>query len=285
VLQRKGNFPLDLFRTLLAQIHWPLDTMYFGWSGEPLLNREAPTMIGLTSRRGIKTHLNTNGMLVRRFAEPLLDSGLNFIGIDLDGVNQKTLVQYRVRGAWQEIVAGVERLASLKLSRGLTTPRLALQMIVMKQTESQVDEFIALAHRTGADEVFLKSFNIDLGNWMSDEDHRRMAERFLPEDRRYLRYVVENGRVRVRPEIVEAKCPEAHGGMTILQNGDAVICCLDFEGKNVLGNILVTPLGDIWRGSEYREMRKAVDARALDLCAMCTFPGGSKFNRTITLSS
>lgn len=282
-LERRGNFPLDLFRTLLSQVHWPLDTIYFGWSGEPLLNKDVPVMIRLASERGIKTHLNTNGMLVGRLAEQILDSGLGFIGIDLDGMSQETLVQYRVRANWQEIVSGVERLAALKRTRGLSTPVVSLQMIVMKQTEPQIDDFVALAGRLGADQVFLKSFNIDLGNWMSDEDHRRMAERFLPSNPLYSRYIFERGRLRVRPEILKAKCPEAHGGMTILQNGDVVLCCLDFKANHILGNILKTPLEKIWQSDAYRAIRKAVDARALDLCKACTFPGVSRFNQTIKL--
>lgn len=282
-LERKGNFPLEVFKTLLSQVQWRLDTMYFGWSGEPLLNRDVPTMIRLAVDRGIKTHLNTNGMLVGRLAEQILDSGLGFIGVDLDGKNQETLVQYRVRADWQEIVSGVERLTCLKKARGLPTPVVSLQMIVMKQTEHQIDDFVALASRLGADQAFLKSFNIDLGSWMSDDDHRRMAERFLPSDRTYSRYEFKDGRVQVRPEILKAKCPEAHGGMTILQNGDVVLCCLDFKANHVLGNILKTPLVEIWRSEAYREIRKAVDARVLDLCKMCTFPGVSRFNQTIKL--
>lgn len=283
VVERKGYFSVDLFRTVLAQVHWRLDTIYFGWSGEPLLNRDVTPMIRMATDRGIKSYLNTNGMLVERCAEAILDSGLGFIGIDLDGLDQETLVQYRVRANWQEIVAGVERLTGLKRARGLSTPTVSLQMIVMKQTESQIDDFVRLAARLGADQVFLKSFNIDLGNWMSDADHRRMADRYLPSNPLYSRYLFEDGRLRVRREIIRARCPEAHGGMTILQNGDAVLCCLDFRAHHVLGNILTTPLAEIWQSDAYGAIRKEVDARRLDLCQNCTFPGVSRFNQTIKL--
>ncbi len=282
-VDRKGNFPLDLFGTLLEQVHWRLDTMYFGWSGEPLLNKNVHAMVRLAADRGFKTHMNTNGMLVGRYAEQILDSGLDFIGIDLDGMDQETLAQYRVRGKWEDIAGGVERLTKLKRARGCATPTVSLQMIVMKQTEAQIDDFVKLGARLGADQVFLKSFNVDLGNWMTEADHRKMADQFLPTNPIYSRYVFEEQRLRVRPEILKAKCPEAHGGMTILQNGDAVLCCLDFKANHVIGNILKTPLAEIWRSDAYRKIRKAVDARSLDLCKTCTFPGVSKFNQTIKL--
>lgn len=282
-VDRRGNFPIELFKMLLSQVHWRLDTMYFGWSGEPLLNKQVHTMVRLAADRGFKTHMNTNGMLVGRFAEEILDSGLDFIGIDLDGMDQETLVNYRVKGSWQEIMDGVKRLTDLKRVRACATPMVSLQMIVMKQTESQIDDFVKLGSRLGADQVFLKSFNVDLGNWMSEADHQKMADRFLPSNPIYSRYVVEQGRLSVRPEIMKAKCPEAHGGMTILQNGDAVLCCLDFKANHILGNILKTPLDEIWRSDAYRKIRKAVDARSLDLCKTCTFPGVSKFNQTIKL--
>lgn len=282
-MERKGNFSTELFRLVLSQVDWSLDTIYFGWSGEPLLNREVFPMIRLATERGIRTHLNTNGMLVGRWAQQILESGLGFIGIDLDGVNQETLVEYRVKADWQEIVSGVRELVHLRAQIGRRTPEISLQLIIMRQTEDQIDDFVNLGRDIGVDQIFLKSFNIDLGNWMTDREHKAMAEKYLPRDDRYSRYDFDGERVRVRPEILKAKCPEAHGGMTILQNGDVVLCCIDFKANHVLGNIRRTPLKEIWLSDDYRKIRRAVDRRELELCKTCTFPGASRFNHVIRL--
>lgn len=280
-MERKGHFSPELFELMLSQVDWALETIYFGWSGEPLLNREVFRMIRMATDRGIHTHMNTNGMLVGRFAEQILDSGLGFIGIDLDGIDQHTLGEYRVKANWEEIVSGTRELVRLRHQRARRMPEISLQFIIMRQTEDQIEDFVRLGEELDVDQVFLKSFNIDLGNWMTAQDHLSMAQRFLPRDERYSRYDFDGRQVRVRPEILKAKCPEAHGGMTILHNGDVVLCCIDFKANHVLGNIRRTPLKEIWLSDEYRAIRGAVDRRDLELCKTCTFPGASRFNQVI----
>jgi radical SAM protein with 4Fe4S-binding SPASM domain len=282
-MERKGNFTPELFQLVLDQADWPLDTIYFGWSGEPLLNKDLFPMVRMAADRRIKTHTNTNGMLVGRWAAEILDSGLGFIGIDLDGLDQETLAAYRVNAKWDTIVSGVRELVRLRAERRQKTPTISLQLIVMRQTEDRIQEFVELGCDLGADQVFLKSFNVDLGNWMTEEDHKRTAETYLPREQRYSRYLFDGERLQVKPAILKARCPEAHGGMTILQNGDVVLCCIDFKANHIMGNIRQTPLREIWMSRSYQQIRGAVDRRELTLCKTCTFPGASEFNQVIEL--
>jgi len=51
-------------------------------------------------------------------------------------------------------------------------------------------------------------------------------------------------------------CPRLWTAMFFLANGDAVPCCLDYDGEVVLGNIREQSAEQIWRGTEYNALRK-----------------------------
>ena len=84
----RGFFTTQLLAQLLGQIDWPLESISFGWSGEPLLNRDLSKMIALASPRGT-TYVSTNGLLLERDSDALLDSGLHHLRVCLDGIDQQ----------------------------------------------------------------------------------------------------------------------------------------------------------------------------------------------------
>lgn len=69
-------------------------------------------------------------------------------------------------------------------------------------------------------------------------------------------------------------CLAPYKYITILTNGDVVPCCIDYEGKKVMGNITSQSLSDIWNSEKYFNFRK--DALSLnkknELCKKCTVP-------------
>ena len=66
-------------------------------------------------------------------------------------------------------------------------------------------------------------------------------------------------------------CLTPYSYSTILVNGDVTPCCLDFEGKTILGNINKESLKNIWYSKRYNNFRQ--DALRLDkksqLCKNC----------------
>jgi radical SAM protein with 4Fe4S-binding SPASM domain len=241
-------------------------------------------MISSASRNSFPSYISTNGLLLERDAQRLIDAGLSVLRVSLDGIDQEMLARYRVRGDFGKVVRGVKKIIRLRRDGCTTVPLVSLQMLVTRHTQDHIEEFLDLARLIGVDEVYLKSFNLSLSDWLTQTQRQSIAEQFLPTDERFLRYQLGlDGQYILRPEIIKAPCPEIDTGMTILHTGDVVACCEDFRGNYILGNIRRQSLEEIWFGERYREMRGRVRVRALPMCRECAYPGSSEFNQVIRL--
>ena len=58
--------------------------------------------------------------------------------------------------------------------------------------------------------------------------------------------------------------------MQILWDGDAVPCCLDFDGKVILGNVFQTSISEVWNSKKSRDFREAHASQKFpEMCRTC----------------
>lgn len=65
--------------------------------------------------------------------------------------------------------------------------------------------------------------------------------------------------------------------LNINWKGDAILCCQDYHGRVVAGNVLSHSISDIWNGPVFTKYRKALYAkdRSLPLCSVCDCHAGA----------
>ena len=78
--------------------------------GEPLIRRDLPTLVGMLSaiERVRDLSLTTNGVLLDRFAGPLVEAGLQRLNVSLDSLRSDRFVQITRRDALDRVLAGLE---------------------------------------------------------------------------------------------------------------------------------------------------------------------------------
>ena len=59
--------------------------------------------------------------------------------------------------------------------------------------------------------------------------------------------------------------------MHILSNGQAVLCCMDWYHKNILGDLNQEDIYSIWNGKKYQDIRnKIMDSQDISfICNNC----------------
>lgn len=58
----------------------------------------------------------------------------------------------------------------------------------------------------------------------------------------------------------------------LLPNGDVILCCMDYGMKHVLGNLLLTDYGSLFRSKEFFKIKKGLRRWSLDiLCRYCDY--------------
>lgn len=192
--------------------------------GEPLLNRELPAMILGAGGLGCRTELTTNASrLGDVWATRLLDSGLDYVRISVYGTSDAeycaaTNTGWTVR-AIRENVMGLRGLRQL---RAVERPHIYAELVGTGDPDVFRRQWAGIADECGVKQ---------LHNWGDS--------------------LVQLGQ-RPKKQI----CPFPFYELAVKANGDVTVCCVDWSGLLVVGNVNIESLQEIWAGSRLAEIRK-----------------------------
>ena len=225
---------------------------YIGW-GEPTLNACLPEFIWEASKRGLLTHINTNGSDARRLAD-CIDAGLTSLKFSFQGVDRASYAEMRNTDYFDGLIEAVQTIHALP-----ERPFIQVSTTTTYETEAQVAAFRALFEPicdlvTVGKTIFK---HLDLN-----------AARLRPEERERLeRLAVFEPAALVHPN----PCPEVYDKLTIQWDGSVRVCCNDYDGVTDLGNVLSQPLAEIWRDKTIEDYRKRLAGGEYSgpLCGSC----------------
>ncbi len=111
---------------------------------------------------------------------------------------------------------------------------------------------------------FLRFKTLALWTNLTDEDRGKLAGKWLPKNKNYTRFD-KDYKIIGGPKT----CPFTFDNTFILWNGDVAICCADFEGDYVVGNVFREPFKKIFRNEKYMKIRKKILNKQLPICKGC----------------
>ncbi len=131
--------------------------------GEPLLRKDICTLISMIRKcdSNLDIALTTNGSLLHKFAEKLLDSGLDRVTVSLDGIDDKIVQDIsNSKISSREIVKGIES----AINAGLTVK---INTVVIKDfNENQIIPITKLFYRMGVTVRFIEYMDVGgTKNW------------------------------------------------------------------------------------------------------------------------
>ncbi|MCP4903308.1 MAG: radical SAM protein [bacterium] len=223
--------------------------------GEPLAHPRIMEMIRFVKDRGLRCGLSTNATLLDdERSDQLLSSGLDKIILCMDGITKESYERLRVGARFESVVTNIERFLRLRKERKLTKPQAVVQLIYMKQTEPQVREFHA-RWRPLADRVLLKRFS----TWA---DQVESISQLSTEKHRYELAHIKPG--------VRYPCAYLWRNLVVTASGDVIPCCMDYDARMVMGNVMQNTLAEIWRGEKYLRLRRDhIEGRFTSTCESC----------------
>lgn len=260
--RKKGNMALEQFKEILRQVP-EMKRMVIGITGEPLLNKDVFKMIKAASGKGIKVSMPTNALLLDRFdVNEVLDSGLDELVVSFDGATKKSYETYRVGSDFERVKKAVTKLCHEKRKRKQEKPSIVLQFLVMKHNEHEIEKMKKLAKEIKPDYLFFKS--IALWSNITGEDRDDLANSWLPKGDKFSRF---RGEIEIqgKPKV----CPFVFDNSIIFWNGDIALCCFDFEGQYILGNVFKTEFKKVFKSEKFKKMRKLVLEKKIPMCKDC----------------
>jgi radical SAM protein with 4Fe4S-binding SPASM domain len=266
----------ETFEMLLKQIDWPLKRMNWTFAGEPLINPNLKDFVNLAAERHIASKVDTNGMLLKRRAEELAESKLWLINVALEGTTQEVASTFRRGYDLRLVLKGLEKVCRLRDEKGTGYPVVSVNYLVKKQNESQMTDALDLAKKVGVDYITFKSISLNPGSWMEDRCLQELANKYLPDSQQWLRYKKTEGNMWELTEQATSHCSMVMSMMVVLWNGDVALCCCDYNGNHLIGNIKDSPIDVLWRSTRLSELRGKALRRELEMCKVCPIMGPIK---------
>jgi hypothetical protein len=151
-------FPLEDFRSLLAEIGGGLIRIDFFNYGEPFLHPQALDMIEHVKKEypHIYLYTSTNGLLLdEKKSSRLAETGIDEVTFSVDGADQRTYARYRQGGDFSKLLKNMAALVSEKRRLGREVPFINWRYILFKWNDSarQLRKARRLAKKIGVDRL------------------------------------------------------------------------------------------------------------------------------------
>ena len=234
-----GFMKKDIWMNVIDEIgSWPSPVnLDIHGAGEPLLHPNFFDIVKYAkSKNNITVGFLCNGTLLdQEKSEAVIELGVDWICFSVDGA-EKEIFEYYRRGASLDIVEhNIKNLLSLKRNGN---PHILFNMVNHK--EADLDRFID--KWTG----LVESLTISLKRPVLREENRRLKI--------------------IKP------CPLLYQQLVIGWPGKTGLCCEDYWGDYITGDLLSESLYDIWHGEPLNRARKLHETSRQDelyLCRTC----------------
>jgi len=138
----------------------------FTGGGEPLLQPLLLDWLAQTKSAGCDAGFLTNGMLLKEeVSDRLLDIGLNWIGISIDGADRETYEMIRRGARFETICANIRYLTGRRINE---LPEVMINFVIMRSNYHQLEKIIELARDLGVDQVNFKQCDVVRGEGGKD---------------------------------------------------------------------------------------------------------------------
>lgn len=216
--------------------------------GEALLNPDLEKMIHYAKEKGIMdTLFNTNGtLLTEKRAKQLIRANLDLIIISLDSISAEVYERIRKGASFEKVIGKIEKFVEIRDLMRSPSPRLRIQIVCMQENKKEIFQFIERWQGLAND--------INLIRFRSFKDMLR--------DKRKL----------YKGELKKVPCRQLWQRLYIAYNGDIHMCCADYKGQEVLGNISKNTIHSIWHSKRLNQLRNhhmALEFDKIPVCKAC----------------
>lgn len=131
--------------------------------GEPLVKKEAETIIRALGKLPVNLSLTTNGILVDRFIETFKEAGITSINVSLDSLKEERFNQISRRNHFQKIRENID----LLLKDGF---HVKINVVLMKDTnDDEIVDFVEWSIREKISIQFIEFMPFDGNSWNSEK--------------------------------------------------------------------------------------------------------------------
>jgi MoaA/NifB/PqqE/SkfB family radical SAM enzyme len=296
------ELPLSIYREIIDEIG-PLQPEVCIVGTEPLLYSEIVSASKYTKEKGLKLSITTNGLLLKKYADSLVEMGLDDLWISLDGTREFNDSVRGVRGAFDSTIQGLRLIQSLKGKMKSQKPSIHVNYTISDLNCNNLVDFTKEMLGEGID-----SINFSHLNFVTEEVSKKHNQRFgafcqstpssidkvnlqkidltaLERQIKEIKKLFSREGVRFTPDLIDKtllydyyfrpevplrkkRCLVPWTTTSVQPNGDIILLTRCFH--YVVGNVMKQHLLDIWEGAGYCSFRKELwKNRYFPACTRC----------------
>lgn len=223
--------------------------------GEPLLHPELSQMIKYAKDKEVAHKINfyTNGILLSEAKSlELIKSGLDTIHISIDAFTKETYKKIKNSQKFEVVEENVKRLVGLKKKLRSKAPLVIVKIIHTTDTQNEIKPFVN-KWKGIANFIEIGEYH----TWDGTFNGSNLQE--------------QTGAIQ---KIKRYPCTFLWYNPVILWDGRVTTCCVDYQGKGIIGDIKEDSLAKIWQGDTLQKIRRAhLEGRycTIPLCNKCQF--------------
>ena len=210
--------------------------------GEAMIDKRLVEKVAYAKAKGIQEvgMISNGSLLSEKTARGLIEAGLDAINISVDAGGKEVFESTRIGLKYDKVIAGIERLVRIRAEAGKRRPKLILSFV---RQNNSADEQAFIEHWRGvADKIHVT----ELHNWA--------------------------GTLNTESD-VNYPCYRPWLTFTVLWDGRVSLCCADFDGSTILGDLNTSTIRDIWNAEPYRNARRQhLESGGPDICRSCDLP-------------
>jgi short-subunit dehydrogenase/MoaA/NifB/PqqE/SkfB family radical SAM enzyme len=238
----------------------------FTGGGEPLLQPHLIEWIGEAAAAGCNTGFLSNGVLLKEeISKKLIDIGIDWIGISMDGASADIYEKIRIGSNFNRVCTNVANIAKLRTG---AAPKIMINFVLMSTNFHEVEEIIRLASDLGVDQVNFKQCDVIRGDHgkglglfssQSTKEIKRFEKSLSKARRKAKKLGIQTTAFSFTPEEKPVCDQDPRNSMFIRYDGSVAPCinlavggATTFLGKNVTmpkvdyGKLPQQGLKDVW---------------------------------------
>ena len=254
--RKKGLMKMDLYKKIIEEISQyknEVDRLHLANFGEPLLDKKLPERIRIAKEHGIKHvyFVSNASLLTPSLTESLINSGLDEFKISFYGIDFKSYNETMVGLDYEETLSNVKNFFKIRKKLNARNPKVLIQLIpkLLKKDQIQAwyNQFENLIDQSIGDKIV----ETPILNFGDGRNYNNINQ------------------------IVTEICSYPWRTMVILQDGQVSVCCLDYNGSVIMGDVNSSSISEIWNGKKYLTLRdsfKRLDYSKYPICNKCDIP-------------
>ena len=251
----KGFMKLEVLSTLLSQFPGEQKLVRLHHFGEAVMHPEISTMLEMINDQDLIPILSLNPATLTPVLVEKIISGMKkgAVCFSLDSFSDQGLSKIRgIKRSFKDCWTMIEYFIDESRASGSMISKV-IQMVCLELNIKDRDEFWKIKEKYPEPDVQLYlADNTGFGNL-------DLIEKTLP-----------GGSKTTLKQAVA--CGSPFYEVSILWNGDVVLCCYDYDGFNIIGNVNEKSLEQIWQDKKIEDLRIVFNKRktkTLPLCKGC----------------